>query len=299
MPNFASLDLTKSKMKEGIDTQHPYIQLLDSIAEQEVVVIDNVTSIPVYEESFIASDMLIVICHQGTIWNKDMPDPTFEAHDISILLPNQIVISQRASADYRATMIVVSKKFFNRLQHSYPYTRYAPRYRRNPATHLTDEQYNNMLDAVRLLQTLTQSKSLYRSEMLTNLLSIILNMVGEYHVNNHPGTLYLSPNEILFNRFYDALIRHHCESREVSFYAHLCCLSPKYFSEVIKRETGTSAAEWISTYITIRAKSLLNSRKDFSIQRISLQLGFSEQASFTRFFKNQTGMTPTDFRERK
>jgi AraC-like DNA-binding protein len=243
--------------------------------------------------------MLIIICRQGTLWNKDMPDPLLGVHDIGVLLPDQIIAAKEASADYQATMIAISRRFYNRLQHSYPYTRYAPRYRRNPATHLTDKQYDSLLNAIGLLRTLTQLDSPHRPEMLTNLLSIILNVIGEYYVSNHPDNYTLSPNELLFNHFYDALIRHHSESHEMAFYAHLCCLSPKHFSEVIKRETGTSAAEWISTYITTRAKTLLDSRKDYTIQQISLKLGFTEQASFARFFKNQTGMTPSEFRDRR
>ena len=85
---------------------------------------------------------------------------------------------------------------------------------------------------------------------------------------------------------------------EMAFYAHECCLSPKHFSEVIKRETALSPSQWISTYVTICAKSLLDSRKDYTVQQISHYLGFTEQASFTRFFKRETGLTPSEYRER-
>ena len=285
-------------MKADVNTQHPYIQHMNDIAEQDVVVIDNVKGFPAYGEVYIAPDMLILICHEGELWVKDMPDKTFKAHDISILLPDQIVASLRASADYRATLIGISRKFHDRLQHSYPYTRYAPRYRRRPATHLTDEQYKSLLDMVELVRSISQSKSVHRAEMLCNLLAIMLNMVGEYHVSNHPNiSINLSPNELLFNRFYEAVIQHHRESHEMAYYARICCLSPKYFSEIIKRDTGISANKWISTYITVRAKSLLDSREDYSIQQISDFLGFSEPSSFSRFFKRETGMNPKDYRK--
>jgi AraC-like DNA-binding protein len=126
----------------------------------------------------------------------------------------------------------------------------------------------------------------------------MLNMVGEYHVINQPNiSISLSPNEQLFNRFYEAIIQHHRESHEMAFYARICCLSPKHFSEVIKRDTGISANKWISTYLTVRAKSLLDSREDYSVQKISDYLGFSEQSSFSRFFKRETGMSPRDYRK--
>jgi len=285
-------------MESNINFQHPYIRLQETLIEQKVMVIDNITSFPMYGESYIAPDLLILICHQGTLWNKNMPDATFATHDVGVLLPEQIVISQRASDDYQATMIAVSRKFSDHLKYSYPYTRYDSRFRRNPAIHLTEEQYNSLLDAVGLLRTLTHSQSQHRSEMLSNLLAIIINMIGEYHISNCPNNYRLKPNELLFNRFYDAIIHHHCESHEVAFYAHICGLSPKHFAEVIKQETNISAFEWIATYVTIQAKSLLDSHQNYTIQQVSNHLGFSEQSSFTRFFKRQTGTTPSEFRNR-
>lgn len=284
-------------MEIDIDSLHPYIKNQETLIKEGVMVIDNVTGAPVYGEAYLASDMLIIICHQGQLWGESVPNAIFGPHDVGILLPDQIVVAKQASDDYRATIIAISRKFYTRLQYTYPYTRYAPHYRRNPPTHLTDQQYDSLIDAVNLVRSLTHSESPHRADMLSNLLCILLNMLGEYHVANHGRDFNLSPSEQLFNRFYDALIRHHSESHEMAFYAHLCCLSPKHFSEVIKRETGSSAAEWIATYVTTRAKSLLNSRKDYTIQQISHKLGFNEQASFTRFFKNQTGMTPSEFRD--
>ena len=133
--------------------------------------------------------------------------------------------------------------------------------------------------------------------MLFNLLSIMLNMIGESHGSNNSEEELPTPHEQLFSRFYEALIQNYRESHEMAFYARLCCLSPKHFSEVIKKETGISVNEWIATYITLRAKALLDSRQDYTIPQVSHELGFSEQSSFARFFKKHTGMTAKEYRE--
>lgn len=287
-------------MKADLNTQHPYIQLLSTIHEKDVVVIDNVTGLPIYGDSYTAPDMLIVLCHEGIMNVPDMPDQTFKAHDVAILLPDQIAISHQVSADYRTTLIAISRKFHDHLQHTYPYTRYAPRYRRRPVTRLTDEQYQCLLHAVEVLRALTKTKSPHRFEMLSHMTSIILNMIGEWNARNQPGNSFsLSPNEQLFNRFYEAIIQHHRESHEMAFYAHICCLSPKHFSEIIKRDTGISPKEWITHFLAARAKSLLDAREDHTIQQISNLLGFSEQSSFARFFKTETGMSPREYRSRR
>lgn len=288
-------------MESDLNKQHPFIQLLSTLDEKGVVVTDSVEGIPVNEESYVSPDMLIILCHQGRMLFNDSPKLTFKAHDVAILLPNQLGgFSQQPSADYRTTWIAISKKFHDRLQHSYPYTRYAPRYRRHPITPLPDLQYQSLCHAIELLRPITQSKSIHRDEMLCNLISIILNIIGECHARSEIGSSYsLSPNEQLFNRFYEAIIQHHGESHEMAFYAHICCLSPKHFSEIIKRDTGISPKGWITHFLAARAKVLLDSREDHTIQQVSNLLGFDVQSSFARFFKREVGMTPREYRSRR
>ena len=90
-------------MESDLNKQHPLIQLLSTLDEKSVVVTDSVEGIPVNEESYVSPDMLIVLCHQGTMWIDDSQQLTFKAHDVAILLPNQLGFSQQPSADYRTT----------------------------------------------------------------------------------------------------------------------------------------------------------------------------------------------------
>jgi AraC-like DNA-binding protein len=76
-------------------------------------------------------------------------------------------------------------------------------------------------------------------------------------------------------------------------------LTPKYFSAIIKKETGASAIKWISEYVTVQAKQLLDVRTDYTVLQVSRELGFSDQASFSRYFRKYTGMTPREYRDGK
>ncbi|MBQ9223214.1 MAG: AraC family transcriptional regulator, partial [Prevotella sp.] len=89
---------------------------------------------------------------------------------------------------------------------------------------------------------------------------------------------------------------HYRESREVRFYADLFNLTPKYFATVIKQQTGTNASEWISSYVIIQAKALLQQRQ-LTVQQVALQLGFPDQSAFSRYFKKNVGISPTDYRD--
>ena len=272
-------------MDVKIDLQHPYIQQLKKIDEQGVVVIDNISAPPAIGDAYIASNLLIIVCYRGAIINDDVSEYRLRAHDVSVLMPDQLVLPTRVTDDLCCTNVAISRQFYDRLLQQYPYTRHGDLFRRRPPCLLTEEQFRSVLDAVNLTRTISQSESPHRLAQLAQLLSILLSMLGEYHVANYSDEMPNSTN--VFSHFYDALARHYCKSHEMAFYANICCLSPKHFSEVIKRETGISANKWIATYVTIRAKTLLDSRKDYTVQQISDSLGFSEQSSFARFSRNK------------
>ena len=95
-------------MESDLNKQHPFIQLLSTLDEKGVIVTDSVKGVPINEESYISSDMLIILCHQGTMCVNDSPQLTFKAHDVAILLPDQLGFSQWPTADYCTTWIAMT-----------------------------------------------------------------------------------------------------------------------------------------------------------------------------------------------
>ena len=83
----------------------------------------------------------------------------------------------------------------------------------------------------------------------------------------------------------------------VKWCASELCLSPNYFGDLIKKETGRTAQEHIQLRLVGLAKELLLSPKR-TISQVSYELGFQYPQHFTRLFKKITGMTPNEYRER-
>ncbi len=277
-----------------VDPSHPYIRQLEAIKEREVVVIDHIKSPPLVGEAYIAANCLIIVCHQGKIVNRRNEEYALRMHDISILLPDHFALPEEVTPDFQATNVAISRSFYEELRLRYPYTRCSALFRRRPPCHLTEEQFAGALDLVRVIRSVSNSDSTHRHEMLMQLICVLINLLGEYHMSNYPDE---EPGkESLFSRFYENIIQHYRESHELAFYAHLQNLSPRHFASLIHAETGIRATEWITSYIVVQAKMLLDSRQDMTIQQISFYLGFSEQASFSRFFKGRTGCTPTAYR---
>ncbi|WP_116788115.1 helix-turn-helix domain-containing protein [Flavobacterium psychrotrophum] len=81
----------------------------------------------------------------------------------------------------------------------------------------------------------------------------------------------------------------------VTYFAYKLNLSPNYFGDLVKKETGKTVMEYIHLKIIDTAKErLLDTSK--SISEIAFNLGFKYPHHFTRTFKRNTGITPLEYR---
>jgi len=81
----------------------------------------------------------------------------------------------------------------------------------------------------------------------------------------------------------------------VSYFADKSCLTPNYFSDLVRKETGLTPKEIISAHVISQAKMLLTTGSE-DVAQIAYKLGFEYPAHFTRTFKRVTGQTPSEFR---
>ena len=82
----------------------------------------------------------------------------------------------------------------------------------------------------------------------------------------------------------------------VAYFADKCCYSTKYFGELVKTETGKTAKDFINNRLLKNAKQLLDD-DSLSVTQVSQMLGFEYPQHFVRFFKAQTGKTPSEYRK--
>lgn len=81
----------------------------------------------------------------------------------------------------------------------------------------------------------------------------------------------------------------------VKYFADKVCLSPNYFGDLVKKETGKTAQENIQNKIIDIAKEwIIGSHK--TISEISYELGFQYSQHFNRLFKKAVGCTPNEYR---
>ena len=81
----------------------------------------------------------------------------------------------------------------------------------------------------------------------------------------------------------------------VQYFADKVCLSPNYFGDLVKKETGKTAKEYIQLKMLDTAKEALHDRSR-SITQVAYALGFQYPQHFVRFFKRYAGITPSEYR---
>lgn len=83
---------------------------------------------------------------------------------------------------------------------------------------------------------------------------------------------------------------------QVRYFADKVCLSPNYFDDLVKKETGMTAQEYIQNKVIAVAKEWV-SDTNLTISQISYELGFQYSQHFNRFFKKGVGCTPVEYRK--
>ena len=97
--------------------------------------------------------------------------------------------------------------------------------------------------------------------------------------------------------FFDLLAMRRGHIRSVSEVATLMNLTPKHLSRIIKEQTGETPIHFIHQYM-MRAITQELRYSSKTAKEIAFQQGFSSLAFFGKFVKQQTGLTPTEYRKK-
>lgn len=132
-------------------------------------------------------------------------------------------------------------------------------------------------------------------ELLKGLLNVFLiyftrNLNEQEEVNNN------TREAELVSGFLELVKKHFIQKKLVSNYASELFVTPNYLNRTVKKLTGYTASHHIQQQIITEAK-----RKavytSTSMKKIAYDLGFDNLAHFSKFFKNNCGMSFTDFKK--
>lgn len=283
-------------MKSNLNPEHPLVVNAQRIKENGIAILYNVTTLPNETEPFAISDYVISICHRGTmnIINDTLPE-TITPGTIGIVLPNRPIQFVSKSDDFLNTLIVVDSELVDdpllQIIHRFQY-----RFENHPSVVLGEREYKVMMKVVDVMHETSKFDIQDHRMMMIRQLYFFLRLLAYYRQRMLNDDMAHKP---VGTHFLANLEQHWQEHHDVGFYADLACLTPKYFSSRVKEDTGHNATYWIHSQVIRKAKEMLFYQPDLPIQDIADKLGFCDQQTFSRYFRRETGISPTEFRRMK
>lgn len=175
-------------------------------------------------------------------------------------------------------------------------------YEVNEALHLSERERHIFIDCLMNIQEeLQHSIDRLSKRLIANHIELLLNYCLRFYERQFI-TRQNTNRDILtrFERFLNLYFVDENAMQKglptVKYCAAELCLSPNYFGDLIKKEAGKTALEYIQDKIIDIAKERLL-LPDHSISEVAYQLGFQYPQHFTRVFKKATGMTPHEYRK--
>ena len=166
-----------------------------------------------------------------------------------------------------------------------------------PYQEFTDDEFDLIYTSViRIIRYIQDDTHHYQSVVLKNEVHNMLLNISDKRRKVHGYTLEnANHQEMILERFRNLVNGHSDKQHNVSWYAKAMFISPDYLSKIIREHDGTSARAWINENIIEKAKFLML-QSDLSLKEIADKLNFNDQSSFGRFFKNNTGQSPKEYR---
>lgn len=152
------------------------------------------------------------------------------------------------------------------------------------------DQIENLLIRMEKLFTESNNENLLKSYFRTLLLEI--NEIAQGR-NFHK----INPELSKAHKFRRMLNLSPNNQISIEEYANRLNITPKYLHKIVKSEFGISPSKLKIDCIIFNSKYLL-SCYNMTITQISLDLGFNDVSYFTRFFKKNEGITPTEWKNK-
>ena len=267
---------------------------INSIGE-DLILFDKPIITSVFEHPFKIDITVAIICIEGEIRGKtDMKPYHAKESSMIIVLSEQILEYEYISPDFSGLLIVMSKRFLDRLNIEGQFSLFVS-VRDNPCINLDPEGLEAMRMYYEMMQRAISIKDHpNRLEIAENLTRAFFYGAG-YYFHNIQEERQKSKHEMLVDNFVKLVRAHFKHHRGLDFYADKLSITPKYMSTVIKQISGKTAGNWIDDHVLLEAKALLKST-NMTILQISDELNFPSQSFFGKYFKRLTGVSPKESR---
>ncbi|MGN6438969.1 MAG: helix-turn-helix domain-containing protein [Agriterribacter sp.] len=253
------------------------------------------------EEGFRADYYIYAICLSGTAsLSLNGKKVDIKKDDFFAAIPSTAIQVFGHSRDFRLKILLFERAF---LLKNISDTRQLEQlgffnYDTLAHIHLEKQQavfLKQKLDAIR---EKSASGGLFHETILQSLMINLLFETAELYFKYMGETKKkaLGNEELLFMKFMKLVHFNFRKEQRLGFYAEQLFVTPKYLITVCKNVSGKTPGTLIAEAILAESKLLL-ALPEQNISTVSAALGYSSVAAFSKFFRKQTGASPSAFRK--
>lgn len=205
------------------------------------------------------------------------------------------------SEDYVAKKILLTDKLIINSAFTYKSNDFLKSFFNHPSRRIQGqpELYKRIESEINALETLNDKNNVnhYFNEMIWHRFSIVIYELENYFKKIEvPLGIESVRGDDLTMQFFSLLREHYKEHHEVQFYADKLCITRKYLSKVIRKTMGKSTKDVINHFLILEAKLLLR-QPGITLNDVITELHFLDLPAFSKFFKKQTGQSPSSYRK--
>lgn len=240
---------------------------------------------------------MFLLCFQGTCSiTVHLTQYTMKKGTLLILLPDLYFQVLEQSDDCKfifagfATELVRSSSLFSKS------IEYTPFIFEKPVLQLDKKAFDLMYSYMRIIiKAKNISVNIITQEQAALTFTQLILGLGNLIKNGKSINQQYNRNQEIVKELVRTVVMNYHTERNVSFYADKMHLSPQHLSTTIKKITGKTLTDIISSFIINDAKAKLRST-EMTIQEIAYSLNFPDISFFGKYFKRYTGMSPKQYR---
>lgn len=171
----------------------------------------------------------------------------------------------------------------------------------NEALHISEQERQVVLECFKKIDfELRHAIDKHSKKLIVSNIELFLNYCVRFYdrqfiTRDHANTGVIEKFETLLHDYFQSEKPQEIGIPSVGFFANELHLSANYFGDLIKKETGKTAQEYIQAkLIDVAKENIFDPNK--TVSQIAYELGFKYPQHFTRLFKQQVGQSPNEYR---
>ena len=268
--------------------------------DEDLLLLDRLSDAPFPKEPRRMNFILIGLCTKGSVsYRMDMEEQLLTPGHLIIASERHIIDRYQASPDLEGLCMMISVPFYNEIMRNvgdvsatFLFAHHHPIF---PFSERERQLFREYFYVIR--KKIGQTDNHFRRDLIrTLMLAMFYDLSNVIYQFQQVKDARQSRAEVLFTRFI-RMVEEHCRQvRRVSWYAGQLGITPKYLSELVKQVSKKTPNEWIDNYVTLELRVMLKSTPK-NIKEIAREMNFPNQSFLGKYFKEHTGMSPSEYRK--